>query len=96
MSDGYEIIIGKLDNLTPGEAVVYATWTGDTKDPLPSQIMKRAWELYESGRVCLTQRANGPPFTKRSIDYIATGRAPPFRPVAAANDDRRWLKREVA
>jgi hypothetical protein len=78
-------MVNKLQNLNPGERVVYATWNSKTEQHPPSPItslpMRFAYEMYLAGRVHLTQRTDGRPGEPRSFDYIATGARPPYRTV---------------
>jgi hypothetical protein len=78
-------IVNKLQNLSPGEQVVYATWDSKTEQhsptPLTSRAMGFAYEMHLAGRVCLTQRTNGRPGESRSFDYLATGANPPYRSI---------------
>jgi hypothetical protein len=76
-------IIAGLQKLKPGETMVYGRWTGRRDDTVSPRVFAYAWTLYLAGCISLTQRVHGRPGgdQPRTIDYIATGRKPPFIPI---------------
>ena len=72
-----EQIIQRLNDLGPGESTVYHTgmlaFDREAKNgikPPIDRVAKVAWDLYEKGRIRLTQRK----LEYCNYEYIATGR----------------------